>query len=400
VERVLYFFLSHAPGEDDSYVQRFFHDLSAAVRTVAGDSAREVGFLDARPAEWGDHNSATVDQALADGRVFVALTSPHYFLSARCGREWTVFAMHLQRFEASTGRRVPAMILVPWGDPATPTVDLGQFAATPWQQGLGLARLVRLQRRRDEYRDRVDALARQIVETALSYEPSPDAPVFQIAGAANAFAGADDGAAPTSAGAPPRPRQRVVLFTAAGTRAEMESVREDVGSYGTSRVDWAPYPTGSLAKQARVLAAGNLFRVDIAGIEGLRQRLEAAPARNEISVVLIDPWLAKLESGRRLLAPLESASAPAAAVLVVRNDGDPETYQQRAELHYALATALPRTVARSDPLFHAEIGSTTAFRDQLLAALEEARNRIFRTGRVVRRPPLQPAGARPILKGP
>jgi hypothetical protein len=51
-------------------------------------------------------------------------------------------------------------------------------------------------------------------------------------------------------------------------------------------------------------------------------------------------------------------------------------------------------------MFRAEIETPDGFDADLAGVIEEARNRIFREGRVHHLPPDDPPGDRPILSGP
>jgi len=113
VEHGFQFLVSSAPGEDDIFVTRFFHDLSNAVRSALGkDGPTEVGYLDlggAGEPQW----PADARAALATCGTFVALCSTRYFLSPHCGRSWSVFAGRLREFRRRKGSPARCLLVVP-----------------------------------------------------------------------------------------------------------------------------------------------------------------------------------------------------------------------------------------------------------------------------------------------
>ncbi|MFY1689860.1 FxsC protein [Plantactinospora sp. WMMB782] len=392
------FFLSRAVGDDDSYAIRFFQDLSAKVRVISGVDG-DVGFVETVESGSRSPWSTAARNALADCQTFVALCSPRYFLSERCGRQWSIFAERLRRYEKETGRRPPALISVPWGDSGG---------------GEAVRQLIRLRSHRPRYEALLASVARQIMETIEEYQIPPMSPSFDPAKVPNAFGYAEvdstDHAESGSIGQkPPRKdlveavSQRVHFIVAAGTRAEMDTVREDLRFYGERGRDWAAYRPAlaePLVAHARALAAEQLFGSDVAELDDLAERLDRARRNNEIVVVLVDAWITKLASYRRMLAEFDSHAEPSVAVLAPASLTDAETVRHGGELRAGLTRALPRNLARQDQLVRIEIDSPESFEVDLVAALEEAQNRIFSHGRVFRRPAQDEPVDRPILQGP
>lgn len=398
---MVYFFLSYARGEDDSYVVKFYRDLSREVRRAVGAGGRDVGFIETSQPGLGSGRSAAVNEALSTCDTFVALYSERYLLSDWCGKELSVVAERLRRHERATGSRPPALVALPWGD-AQPvghdeTLSRG-----------GLRQLIRLRSRREQYAAYVSALARQIVETAHTNPLMPADPPIDIASAVNALERREYGdilgetLAVVRRGANGS-GQIVHFIVAAGTRSEMGTVRDDLEYYGERREEWAPYQpveSGPLGEHARAVAAQRLFESKVGDVYTLRQQLERARETNDIVVVIVDSWATQLDAYRRTLAEFDQRSEPTVAVLVPASRDDAETTRHRGELRHALRATLPNSVARHDRMFQSDIDSRASFDAHLMAVLEEARNRIFRRGRVFRRPSAGQQATRPILEGP
>ena len=393
---MLYFFLSHASGDDDSYVARFFQDLAAEVERLVGvDAELEVGAIAADPLDVGTRSSAAND-AVATCRVFVALCSPRYFLSERCGREWSLFADRLRRYEQATSEQPGVLIPIVWArvDPPASVPDvrerlhMGPKTSTREE----VSQLIRLRSRRGSYVDFVRSLAGRIVAAATTHDIPPPGPGVNLRSVSNAFEYWDQFES-----------TRVHFVVAAGTRAEMIAVRRNVSFYGDDRLDWAPYrPALSepLAVHAREIAAEQLFGSDVFDIDQFDDRLAPARGTNEIVVLLVDAWVTALEAYRQALADLDIAGGSVVAVLVPSSDDDVETVQRRERLTAGVRDVLGKEAGQHDPLFRTDIRTHQSFDTDLVAALERAQNRIFRFGHVFRPPPSDEPTKRPLLKGP
>jgi FxsC-like protein len=395
-----YFFLSRAEDDDDFFIERFFADLSTEVRNRA-EVVRpdEVGFLDT-PPDGGPRWSTDISRALTTCQTFVALCSGRYFLSDRCGRAWGVFADRLRRHELATGVRVPALIPVVWSSDGLPPdafehdgLDLVPHR-TPGDEDLRV--LLRVRSNRIEYRAFVTSLARRVVEVAQAYR-LPPAPIgTDLDAARNVFE-----LNPRWVGATEKPRT-VHFVVAAGTRAQMQTVRADTHFYGDRPEDWAPFApaaTQPLAVFARGAAAQRMLAPDVVSLDLLHDRVSVARERNDIVVVLVDAWATRLDSFRSSLADLAKYDDDRVAVLVTASADDPETARHRDELRVAVAQTLADRSGR-DALTGLDVTSVKGFTEILGGLLAEAQRRLYHSGHVFRRAAARPVRSRPILGGP
>jgi hypothetical protein len=163
---MLYFYVSYAGGEDDTYIQMFFADLCAEVRAFAGlPPDTEVGFLDTRTLHIGERWSDEITNALATAQVFVALCSPRYFLSDACGREWALF----DRRQSKSGApgRPNAIVPLNWlPSRVVPRAAQGIQWVYNGDTGQSVRQLLRLAKNRDDYLDFITLLAETILERA------------------------------------------------------------------------------------------------------------------------------------------------------------------------------------------------------------------------------------------
>ncbi|WP_341719217.1 TIR-like protein FxsC [Micromonospora sp. FIMYZ51] len=411
---MLYFFLSYARGDEDALVQRFYEDLSADVRLIAGlPRDKQVGFVD-RTMLVGERWPQRLVDALGSCRSFLALMTPRYFQSRVCGQEWQLFADRTARFEQQ--RRVDASLLKPlmW-IPAQP----GRIhpVAQPLQytsdsmgelyQRLGIRQLMRLQRHSDDYRTFVFELANQIVASVETHSLPEERRQIDLQAVRNAF---EDAPAPT----PGTPDQAtgatsamlVHFIVAATNREEMRGIRQDVTVYGDDPLQWAPYRPPMpepLVDYAREIAADHSYRSTVLDVDRLEHGVDLAARYNQILVLIVDAWLTRLPDRRQAL--IEHASAAlgnqraATAVLIPSSRDDPETREHWQSLSRGCREIFD-DFASDDELYRSNIITHRAFEEMLPEVLEVARNRVFSRGTVRRPPDRWTDTAPPRLDGP
>jgi FxsC-like protein len=393
-----YFFVSAAPGEDDIYVTRFYDDLTDAVRSrLAPRSAADIGYLDrgdVDPPYW----PTDAKTALASTRTFVALCSSRYFMSARCGRSWTVFADRIRGNAARTGADQSGLIAVPWADAglgALPS-DEATVGIEQTPHGEDLRVLIRLSRFRRDYQRYVDSLARRIVDIANAGDLPAAAPRVSLDNVRDAFAD--------------HPLRRgehepvhVAFAVVAGTREQMRPVRANLDSYGDHREDWTPYLPSSpqpVVDRAAAVAATRRIGSEVVSPDALAERIAAARRRNEIVVLLVDAWATQLGELRAVIERANAGARDATAVLVPTNYADPETDEHRGLLRVAVLAAFPDRGRRPDLTFHPEVDTVERFDADLAVAIMEAQGRLIRSAAAAAPPSTVRPSARPILGGP
>ncbi len=400
---VPYFFVSHARGDDDCYVEEFFDDLCTEVGAIGGLSRRsEVGFLGSDDAvgghDWPKHFAAN----LSTCHVFIPLCSPRLFLSEASGKQWWIFSERLRRHAEETGREASSLLPLMWAPIGGLTdTPLEIFPIDTDQPERPLRQYLRLRSLRDRYRRFVTRLAERVVETARAHNLAPYRPMPAMSRTPSAFAVIDKGA-PSLVPAV-RSGRRVHFVVAAASRDEMDQIRDYLEFYGKRALDWAPYRPAldrPLADHAQAVAAGRLLDSDVADLDDLPARIEQAARSNEMVVLLVDPWTTRIEGRRRVLAEADRLGLAATAVLVPVSRDDQETSRNRDELQFDVRQTISRYVSRIDALFRADIQTPESFDADLAGVLEEGRNRIFKMGQP-RNAPISPVpGDRPILRGP
>lgn len=395
--------MSSAAGDDDQYVEDFHQDLCRRVAELASERETVDGFLGTIGSETPNW-PAGMATALSRCDVFIAVLSPRYFLNRNCGKQYWVFNQRLRQFEAETGVHVPALLPVMWS-PTHSMIDIPMTEVTPDDETAhrGLRRYVRITRLRDDYERFIERLAQQIISVTREHRLPQDTPVPDLTQTPSAFTVADLRVDPAAATPATTGSQHVHFIIAAGSRSDMDEIRQDLSYYGETAADWAPYLPAldrPLASHAQALAADRLVGSDVAEIGDLIERIEQASRNNEIVVLLVDPWSTRLDAYRKVLAEADRRGLGGTAVLAPANQTDLETERNLDELGFDLRQTLRNSAKRPGTLFRTRIGTVDNFDTDLANVLEEARNRVFTEGRVHNLPLGQSSSERPILRGP
>jgi FxsC-like protein len=411
---VLYFFLSYARGDDDPYVRRFFHDLSREVRIHAGlPGGYEVGFLDSQSLQHGEPWPEGLRRALGTARTFLALCSPAYFNSKACGSEWAAFADRVRRYHLESRISPGSLLPLPWF-PVNPlpaaTAEL-QWGVDLERKGPldgGVRQLLRLRRYRDRYLQMVSDLAQTILSRAAY-----DLPPLQqdLASFPSAFHD-NDVRTPyriASSGHPPEVDDVGVLaghvhfVVAAPSRDEAAQIRGSADYYGRRAEDWAPYRPvqhDPIADYARQVAERRHFAAEVTTLEHLRERIVAARKKNQLVVLLVDPWITRIDRHRKTLRGYDRSPQPGIAILIPMAHSDRETQANSLPLSAAVYETLRNSADNRDTeMFHFAISDTMQFDTLLEQTLEAAQNQVFVHGTVHRLPPGETVGVIPRFEG-
>ncbi|MET0648999.1 MAG: toll/interleukin-1 receptor domain-containing protein [Pyrinomonadaceae bacterium] len=187
-----YFYLSYARETEDVFVERFFEDLSRAVREKAGLARDEaVGFFEPEVLKPGHAWEVEVVEALQSCQTMVCLYSPAYFKSENCGKEWMVFSMRRRLYaEREMARRgdpdvgwLPSLKPVLWipqptGEiPGIATSERYRYVVGDWKaphNEIGVKDMIRRWvQYQDNYRVYVDLLASDVLATCLKFKLPP-----------------------------------------------------------------------------------------------------------------------------------------------------------------------------------------------------------------------------------
>ncbi|WP_326847192.1 TIR-like protein FxsC [Streptomyces kaniharaensis] len=383
-----YFFFSYARRDfeaEDAFVDQFFNDLRDVLCRIVEPAVRadELAYRDTEQLRLGDEWAAQLARMLGRSRTMVALYSPAYFDSLYCGKEWTAFRGRIRRHHEDTGELVPALIPVLW-EPVEPGRLADEVTKIQWAQPdmgdayarLGLRALLRTGPQSEAYRQVVKVVAERIRDAAL--RRLGELPEFDL--------GAVRGYFPVAPAVQPAPTAGMVrLFIAAGkaSDAAAEGGFHAGGWYGARPWHWAPYhpptqPSLAVRAQQVITAAGHTTTLEEIDA-GLGEKLDQAREDNQVSVLLVDPWMAGSDRYRSALRGYDDQNHPVTGVMLPSGSGDPAAGPERDALWHGVRGVFRRNwLRRSDPehLFRVQVNRDN-FDSDLTIMVTVAQNKLM-----------------------
>ncbi|MEV7021637.1 TIR-like protein FxsC [Kitasatospora sp. NPDC093558] len=380
-----YFFFSYARVDfeaEDAFVDQFFNDLRDELgRIEPAARAEELAYRDTEQLRVGDDWAEQLATMLGRSRTMVALYSPAYFASVYCGKEWTAFRGRVRRHHEDTGELIPALVPVLW-EPVVPSELAAEVTRIQWAQPdmgeayarYGLRALLRTGPQGDAYRQVVKVVAERVRDAAA--RRLTELADFDL----NAVRGYFPGPQPVE---PTATAGMVRLFIAAGRASEAaaEGGSYTGGWYGAKPWNWAPYhppTTPSLAVRAQqvITAAGHTTTLEEVGT-GLGEKLDQAREDSQVSVLLVDPWVAGHDRYRAALREYDDQNHPVTGVMVPIGSADPEG--ERDALWTGVRGVFRRNwLRRSDPehLFRVKVNREN-FDSDLTIMVTVAQNKLM-----------------------
>ncbi|MFE6050888.1 TIR-like protein FxsC [Kitasatospora sp. NPDC056446] len=356
-----YFFFSYARRDyeaEDAFVNQFFNDLRDELGRLVGTGVRveELAYRDTEQLRLGDDWADQLAMMLGRSRTMIALYSPAYFTSLYCGKEWTAFRGRVRRHHEDAGELISALIPVLW-EPVVPGDLADEVNKIQWAQPdmgeayarYGLRALLRTAQS-EAYEQVVRVVAERVRDAAA--RRLGELPEFDLGAVRGYF---PPPAAPEPVSAPGMVR----LFIAAGRASEpavAEGGSRAGGWYGAKPWHWAPYhpPTHpSLAARAQqvITAAGHTTTLEeVEG--GLGGRLDQAREDSQVSILLVDPWVAGAERYRSALREYDDQNHPVTGVMVPAGSADPADGPERDALWAGVRDVFRRNWLRRSDLEH------------------------------------------------
>lgn len=354
-----YFFFSYARRDyeaEDAFVNQFFNDLRDELGRLVGTGVRieELAYRDTERLRLGDDWAEKLATMLGRSRTMVALYSPAYFASLYCGKEWTAFRGRVRRHHEDTGELIPALVPVLW-EPVEPGGLADEVNKIQWAQPdmgeayarYGLRALLRTAQG-GAYEQVVRVVAERVRDAAA--RRLGVLPEFDLGAVRGYF---PPPAAPPVASSPGMVR----LFIAAGRAPEAAAGDSRAGGwYGAKPWHWAPYhppvqPSLAARAQQVITGAGHtttLEEVDTA----LAEKLDQAREDSQVSILLVDPWVAGGERYRSALRAYDEQNHPVTGVMVPAGSDDPADGPERDALWAGVRDVFRRNWLRRSDLEH------------------------------------------------
>jgi FxsC-like protein len=384
------FFFSYTRANNDAYLKQFFDDLSQEIRDRRGlSNDTVVGFFDQREIELGEDWDAAIVEALQSSKVVIAISSPAYFKSEYCGKEWNLFHQRLVTASA-TGQAVPPLIKpivwVPFKDAEVPPAfSMAQFTfGDPHgvHNTKGFKYLLKqFQEFKTRYVDLVHNLAQEIIDAADKHSPARLATVPRLKDIVSPFSrpiglGHTAPAVPIASG----PKHVRFVYVAADPR-RFDGIRLADPYLDIGGAEWKPFYPVNKARVHRfvqnVVADDDLdFTSDeLLFSDDLIAEINVAWQRRQIVVLIIDGWSVYWDATyRTLLSQLDGRLDYHWCVLFPWNDQDTECVAKREEIMNAVGQTFDRHAnLMRNPMFYRD-GIKSA--DELKTVLREVLTRL------------------------
>jgi FxsC-like protein len=402
-----YFFFSYAcanaVGKADAYVSKFFEDLEFEIRHKAQPPAvGEIGFRDWDTIVTGENWQQKLSSAVSTCKVFIPLYSPTYFTREACGKEWYAFTERLAEHAKRSANplELPPLIMPVWWAP----VDLQKFCLPPSITSLqytfthlgqeyefgqkyedqGLLQLLQLDD--PDYKIFVTRFAKRMRDVCNAHALT-DGQALAWNELSNAFQPA--AAAPT-APAPDGPGH-VEFLIAAGCAPQFAHVPARQACYGDRPENWRPYHP-QFAKRIGPLVQGTAAAADLTSLlvdvgPGLSDRLKQAKKKQNIVVLIVDPWSLDVAGIAQQLGEYDELDLWNCTAFVTWNDDDEETQHKRSELKQRVAEIFENKTApgRDTNTFRDDINSLKKLEGDLAEALVQIQQRVVERGKVMRK---------------
>jgi FxsC-like protein len=385
------FFLSYTRANNDAYLKQFFDSLCEVIRERRGlPQTAEVGFFDQRDLELGEDWDNTIVEALQTSRVFVAISSPGYFNSEYCGKEWAIFAQRCAAAKGAANTPPPLLKPIIWVplDKTTvpPAFQIGQFKIgdpQELQNTKGFKYILKqLQEYRKQYVDLIELLATEILAAGHKHDVPRLAHIPSLRGIPSAFATGAGVVAPAASqiNIPTGPKHVRFVYIAADPKA-FGSARQPDPYLDCGGSDWKPFFPKSTTRVHRlvqhVVTSDDLdFTSDELpfGPELLNE-IDKAWAQRQIVLLIVDPWsLHWSQTYRKVLMQLDQRLDYHWCVLVPRNANDQDSLAIRSQIERALSSTFDRhaNLAPNPMFYRGDINSA----DELKTALREVVTRL------------------------
>lgn len=422
-----YFFFSYARANNDSYLQRFFEDLSDKIRDILGFSKdKQVGFFDQKDLELGAEWDKELATALQACPVLVSLYSPAYFNSLYCGKEWECFRRRRALY-ADNARKagmenvgLPPVIkpviwipLRPSQKPPTavggPQYKLGDPEAVHNVTGLKTMRK-QLADYENAYETFINQLANETLDAVekfslpegkelkewLDLDPPktnalpPLVPFPVLREVESAFHTGDPnqkGASPLSMLGRRRGGPKFVRFVVVAAKPDefQQNQRATEFYLDFGGGDWKPYLPDvdrTLMTLAQVVAGELDIRSDELPFDGnLPQEIRNAETDRCLVVMFVDGWTAELPPYRQRLTAFDQNNYLNCSIFIPWNYKDPETVGRGDQLKQLLRKDIfprwSRFANLNEPIyFRDSISSVEDLRDQLRTTLTQLQSLI------------------------
>lgn len=393
-----WFFMSYARADDQyrdaEYVRTFYEDLKSEVATKVKDQSGSMGFLDQANLKPGDPWPDDIARAVRTCRTFVPVMTARYFTREYCGKEWTIFEERCEPLRVN-GKLPPLIIPVLWVSPVegelpsyamdlNVTFDPYEVSDEERDKLANYAKyglLYVIKRKNSSYQEVyetiLEQLARRIIEVAIQHplKPLDSDHLPSLKDVKSRFHTDGSGMVPEVMAS--LPSNRAGFAFVAGVQGEMAGQRNNPQQYygPNDPREWRPFApdeSDEIALIAQSVATEEKLICDwITVDQEIVKTLREAEKKNLATILIVDPWTARLAQYQNILNKFDENQFRNCAVLVVWHPNDSE--QERNHLRVILQQqALSRRfTAKNDTFFRHKIEAYSQLKSEIARSLRD-----------------------------
>jgi FxsC-like protein len=264
----------------------------------------------------------------------------------------------------------------------------------------GLRYLLQRKATYDRYQDFLVRFTEQILRAADN--PPDEFWVDDLTALPNAFdAALGQSLRPVGLSGEPAAGPRHVTFLMATRPSDvMRSVRNDLDTYGDTWADWRPYAPDCddrvVVRAQQVASTRDLTSAPVVMDDSLAALVKQAQERNELLVLMVDPWVLQVPDCAALLATFDEVRSAHVAV-VVPWEGAKSDVEDALEV--VLLSTLGNWSEAGKEVFRSRVDTIDLFVDTLAEVLTAGQARVINHAEVARRAAEAGPRLRPDLGG-
>lgn len=382
------FFFSYARNDKSPYLDDFFEKLRDEVmHKTAVKLPNDACFRDTDNIDMGERWTEELVNALQTSHVLVCAYSQSFFSSDYCGKEVSAFLSRVSKYKEVKVDTPDVILPVLWETPSTYSVPsalteikYSHKADVETYTAKGLLTLSKLGRYKDEYLEFIEQLALKIQQVSQSID-LPSTKIADIRSLPNAFefVGPKSEIGTLSL-SNPNPRQTRAIF-AVGVKSELQEIKKQIENYDDSGEYWKPfYPDeeeiGIILQQ--IASDKKLHYVPVKCADTLPDIIRDAENNNCVAILVVDPWSAKLAKYKTPLSKFDEDHFINSAVIVIWNNNDEETTQEKGDLIFNLRNSLSRCMLDNTTMVKDDIATMDDLKNSMSNAIDDARAKLLK----------------------
>jgi len=404
-------FFSYAREDWDPYLKKFYKDLVEEIHKHTSLIEKEkICFRDSESIQTGELWEKDLNTSLSMAKVMICNYSPTYFTREYCGQEWAYFSARIDQYiknnrdcEEKPAVIIPILWIIPNEDKEElPTCvssiqfDNDDCGALYRKEGL---RYIVTRRKckgyKLQYRNILDHLRKRIIQNAKAFSLPVLADSIRIKEQENAFEIKRKPGSQKNIYNHNGPEYTKFVYLAGHANEFKDDIRKNLESYydgktlDEDRKEWAmfwkpylPSEKYTIVKITQTVISNrfnNLVHEVFKWDENLTQMIKNAMKKNNIVIIIVDPWSLCLSQYKDIMQEYERGCYNHfhCTILVSFNSEDDETKNQYTKLQTVLSHVFRnRYLSRTPDIFNDQIESRTELENAISDAIKRIKQNL------------------------